>query len=180
MEGTMKALLMYAPYDFRYEDVPIPQIDDDEILVQVLGWKIPWRMDRLPTPVFLGFPGGSAGKESTCNVGDLGLIPGLERFPGGGHGDLFQYYCLENPHGQRSLRSTGLQRGGNDLATGQQFWVANPINKFSAAAAAKLLQSCLTLCDPIDGSPPGSTIPGILQARTLEWIAISFSKESEK
>ena len=45
----------------------------------------------------------------------------------------------------------------------------------AAAAAAKLLQSCLTLCDPIDGSPPGSPVPGILQARTLEWVAISFS-----
>ena len=44
-----------------------------------------------------------------------------------------------------------------------------------AAAAAKSLQSCLTLCNPIDGSPPGSPIPGILQARTLEWVAISFS-----
>ena len=44
-----------------------------------------------------------------------------------------------------------------------------------AAAAAKSLQSCLTLCDPIDGSPPGSSTPGTLQARTLEWIAISFS-----
>jgi len=43
------------------------------------------------------------------------------------------------------------------------------------AAAAKLLQSCPTLCDPIDGSPPGSPVPGILQARTLEWVAISFS-----
>ena len=43
------------------------------------------------------------------------------------------------------------------------------------AAAAKWLQSCPTLCDPIDGSPPGSPVPGILQARTLEWIAISFS-----
>ena len=43
------------------------------------------------------------------------------------------------------------------------------------AAAAKSLQSCLTLCDPIDGSPPGSFVPGILQARTLEWAAISFS-----
>ena len=43
------------------------------------------------------------------------------------------------------------------------------------AAAAKSLQSCLTLCDPIDGSPPGSPVPGILQARTLEWVAISFS-----
>ena len=44
-----------------------------------------------------------------------------------------------------------------------------------AAAAAKSLQSCPTLCDPIDGSPPGSPVPGILQARTLEWVAISFS-----
>ena len=47
-----------------------------------------------------------------------------------------------------------------------------------AAAAAKSVQSCPTLCDPIDGSPPGSPIPGILQARTLEWVAISFSKVS--
>ena len=45
----------------------------------------------------------------------------------------------------------------------------------AAAAAAKSLQLCLTLCDPRDGSPPGSPIPGILQARTLEWVAISFS-----
>ena len=44
-----------------------------------------------------------------------------------------------------------------------------------AAAAAKSLQSCLTLCDLIDGSPPGPAVPGILQARTLEWVAISFS-----
>ena len=46
---------------------------------------------------------------------------------------------------------------------------------FAAAAAAKSFQSCLTLWDPIDGSPPGSPVPGILQARTLEWVAISFS-----
>ena len=45
----------------------------------------------------------------------------------------------------------------------------------AAAAAAKLLQSCPTLCNPIDGSPPGCPVPGILQARTLEWVAISFS-----
>ena len=45
----------------------------------------------------------------------------------------------------------------------------------AAAAAAKSLQSCLTLCDPIDSSPPGSTVLGILQARTLEWVAVSFS-----
>ena len=47
-------------------------------------------------------------------------------------------------------------------------------NRF-AAAAAKSLQSCPTLCDPMDGSPPGSAVPGILQTRTLEWVAISFS-----
>ena len=51
----------------------------------------------------MGFPGGSNGKESTCNVGDLGLIPGMGIFPGGGHGNPFQYSCLENLYGQRSL-----------------------------------------------------------------------------
>ena len=45
----------------------------------------------------------------------------------------------------------------------------------AAATAAKSLQSCPTLCDPIDGNPPGSPVPGILQARTLEWVAVSFS-----
>ena len=45
----------------------------------------------------------------------------------------------------------------------------------AAAAAARSLQSCLTLCNPIDSSPPGSAVPGILQAKTLEWVAISFS-----
>ena len=50
----------------------------------------------------MGFPGGSDGKESACNAGDLGLIPGLGRSPGG-HGNPLQYSCLENSHGQRSL-----------------------------------------------------------------------------
>ena len=50
-----------------------------------------------------------------------------------------------------------------------------PTAVFLPAAAAKSRQSCLTLCNPIDGSPPGSPVPGILQARTLEWVAISFS-----
>ena len=56
-------------------------------------------------------------------------------------------------------------------------WInkVNQVKLIAAAAAAKSLQSCPTLCDPIDGSPPGSAVPGILQARTLEWVAISFS-----
>ena len=57
----------------------------------------PWRRDRPPTPVFLGFPGGSYGKESACNAGDLGSILGWGRSPGGGHGNPLQYSCLENP-----------------------------------------------------------------------------------
>ena len=58
--------------------------------------KIPWRRDRLPTQVFLGFPCGSAGQESTCNAGDLGLIPRLGKSPGEGKGYPLQYSGLEN------------------------------------------------------------------------------------
>ena len=70
------------------------------------------------------------------------------------------------------------------IINSQSFWIwlckllwQLGIRKYisAAAAAAKSLQSCPTLCDPIDGSPPGSPVPGILQARTLEWVAISFS-----
>ena len=59
----------------------------------------------------------------------------------------------------------------------QEYWSGVPLPSptIYSAAAAKLPQSCLTLCDPIDGSPLGSSVPGILQARTLEWVAISFS-----
>ena len=65
------------------------------------------------------FPGGSDSKESNCNAGDLGLIPGLGRFPGGGHGNLLQCSCLENPHGERSLvdYSPWGYRVGHDWAT---------------------------------------------------------------
>ena len=65
--------------------------------------RSPGKRNRLPTPVFLGFPDGSAGKESVCNAGDPDSIPGLGRSPGEGHGNPFQYSCLENTHGQRSL-----------------------------------------------------------------------------
>ena len=67
-----------------------------ETWVQFLGLKIPWRRDRLPTPVLLDFPCGSAGKESACNAGDLGSIPGLGRSPGEGKGYPFQCSGLEN------------------------------------------------------------------------------------
>ena len=68
---------------------------------------------------------------------------------------------------------------GKTIALTRQTFVGKVMsllfNILSAAVAAKSLQSCPTLGDPIDGSPPGSSVPGILQARTLEWVAISFS-----
>ena len=70
-----------------------------------------------------------------------------------------------------SVWFTSSQDIGNKEPPHDGGWNAAP-----AAAAANSLQSCPTLCDPIDGSPPGSPVPGILQARTLEWVAISFSK----
>ena len=60
----------------------------------------------LITSGYMGFPGGSDSRESTCNAGNLGSVPGLGRSPGGGHGNPFWYSCLENPHGQRSWWTT--------------------------------------------------------------------------
>ena len=59
-----------------------------ETPVQFLGQEDPLEKDRLPTPVFMGFPGSSNGTESACNARDLGSVPGLGRSPGGGHGNL--------------------------------------------------------------------------------------------
>ena len=75
--------------------------------------KIPWRRDRLPTPVFVDFPGGSESIESACNAGDSSSIPGWGRSPGAGHGNPHQYSCLENPawtDEPGGLQSTGSQR----------------------------------------------------------------------
>ena len=77
-------------------------------------WKIPWRRDRLPTLEFLDFPGGSAGKESSCNVGDLGSIPGLRRPPAEGKGYPLQYYGLEN---SRDCIVHGITKNGTLFAT---------------------------------------------------------------
>ena len=82
--------------------------------------------------------------------------------------------CISNGKSSRLFKGSG-----TDICLIVQRLIHVPRRQegryWTAAAAAKLLQSCPTLCDPIDGSPPGSPIPGILQARTLEWAAISFS-----
>ena len=103
-----------------------------------------------PPPVFLDFRGGSDGKESACNAGDLGSIPSSGRSPGGGHGNSFQYSCLKNPSGQRSL--TGYSPWGRkelDMTEGLSTFGINSV-QFSSVA-----QSCLTLCDPMNRSTPG-------------------------
>ena len=67
------------------------------------------------TAINMGFPDSPDSKESACNAGDLGSIPGLERSPGGGHGNPLQYFCLENLHAQRSL--AGYSHGVTELDT---------------------------------------------------------------
>ena len=96
-------------------------------------------------------------KNPPANAGDSGLISGSGRSPGEGNDNPLQYSCLGNPMNRGAWRA-----------------VVHGIIKESDIAA-KSLQSCPTLCDPIDSSPPGSPVPGILQARTREWVAISFS-----
>ena len=74
-----------------------------ETLVWFLGWQDPLEEGMATHSNILGLPGGSDGKESTCNAGDPSLIPGLGRSPGEGNSNPLQYWCLENPHGQRSM-----------------------------------------------------------------------------
>ena len=73
------------------------------------------------------------------------------------------------------LLLVNLNKGNGGYTWEREKWSIKENAAAATATAAKLLQSCPTLCDPIDGSPPGSPVPGILQARTLEWVAISFS-----
>ena len=81
-----------------------------ETLVQFLGREVPLAKDRLPTPVFLGFPGGSVGKESACDEGDPGSIPGLGRSPGEGKGYPLQYSGLENSMGPRGCKRSDMTK----------------------------------------------------------------------
>ena len=113
----------------------------------------------------LGFPGSADGKESACNAGDQGSIPGSGRSPGGGHGNRFQYSYLENPQGQRN--SVGFNPWDHEkLDTTDPFSHTCVLSHFS----------CVTFCDAVDCSPPGSSDHNILQARILEWVAIPFSR----
>ena len=109
-------------------------------------------------------------KNPPANAGDLrdsSSMPGWGRCPpGGGHGNPLQYSYLENPMDRGAWQATvhGIAKSWT--------WLKQLSMHAAATATAKSLQSCPTLCNPIDSSPSGSTIPGILQARTLEWVSM--------
>ena len=139
-----------------------------------------------------GLPWWLNGKVSTCNAGDTDSIPGSARSPGGGHGNPLQYSCLGNHTdwgawwaavhkvaknlkwlGTHMCVLLGLLLGCvfhyTDLFCCQYYTVLITLSEWVIVA-----QSCLTLCSPMDCSPPGSFVHGILQARMLEWVAICF------
>ena len=122
------------------------------------------------------------------NIRDVDSIPGSGRSPGGAHGNPLQYSCLKNPTDrgvwQATVHMVAKSRTQlkqfsihvhRELSNGRSRLEKRKMLISAPAAAAKSLQSCPTLCDPLDGSPPGSPVSGILQVRTLEWVAISFS-----
>ena len=123
----------------------------------------------------IDFPGGLDSKESACNAGDPGSIPGLGRYPGDGNGNPLQCILPGEFHGQRSLGGyiefMGSQRVGHD-------WLTLTYAQFYIWMKVKVSQSCPTFCDPMDYNPPGFSVHLILQAGILEWVAIPFSRES--
>ena len=119
----------------------------------------------------LDFPGGSGVKNLLAKCRRHGFDHQLGRCPLGEE-IVTPVFLPGQSHGQRSLLGYspwGLRVGHAGAHTILQYNVLKRKNY-----AAKSLQSCLTLCDPIDGSPPGSPVPGVFQARVLEWVAISF------
>ena len=163
--------------------------------------KIRWRRDRLPIPLFFGFPAGSAGKESaynteTCVQSLVGRIPWRrERLP------TPAFW----PRGYHGL-SIGSQRGIHDWLTftffpehsfsflivlpscqslipktlKSYFFFLSLIQWVCACVRAKSLQLCPTLCNPMDCSPPGASVHGILQARALEWVTMLLLRGSSQ
>ena len=105
---------------------------------------------------------------------DTNSIPVLGRSPRVGNGNPLQYSCCENSMDRGAWQGTLHRVAESDITDSLR--MSKEIEGTQIiTATAKSLQSCPTLCDPIDGSPPGFPVPRILQARTLEWVAISFS-----
>ena len=119
----------------------------------------------------------------------MGSVLGLWRYPGEGNGHPLQYSCLENFMDRGSMDSRSLQATVVKSQTWLSYWAHTQshlrmnfafLKNSSICAPVKVLvaQSCPTLCNPIDCSPLGSSVHGILQARILEWVVIPFSRGS--
>ena len=143
-----------------------------------------------------GLPPWLNGKESGCNVGDTGSIPGSGRSPGGGHGNPFQYNCLENPMDRETwwatvhrITESWTTEWARMQARVEQIywhhfpraWIFRPVHCFCrqhaiacliATCMHAKLQSCIWLCNPMDSSQPGSSVHRILQAEY--WSGLSF------
>ena len=125
--------------------------------------KTPWRRDSLSTPVFLGFRGGSDGKESACNAGDLGSIPELGRSPGQRHGNLLQCSCLANPHGQRRLVGCS-PWGRSESDTTKRLHFHFSLSCIGEGNGNPLQCSCLE--NTRDGGAWWAAVYGVAQSRT--------------
>ena len=116
----------------------------------------------------MGFSGGSDSKESTCNVGDLGLIPGLGRSPGEGNGNPLQYSCLENPHGQRNLAGYSLW-GCEEQDTTERLSMASHAGPGEAPGEMPHVIAPLTLAARGAGrtAAPGEAVQGLAAWQNL-------------
>ena len=123
--------------------------------------KFPWRRNRLPTPVFLGFPGGSDSKESVCSAKDLGSIPGLGISPGRKHGNALQCSYLENSCGKRSLAGYS-PWGHKESDMSEQISIAHWIETFNCG-------KCFILLSMEDFWKFPANIHGVAKSRT--WLS---------
>ena len=133
---------------------------------RLIPWirKIPWRRECQPTPVFL--PGECHGQRSL-----VGYSSGVAE------SWTWLSHTHTNTHTHTKTKKTSTQK--TKLKTNSKIGDWNlPVT--CASICAKMLQSCLALCDPMDWSPPGSSVHGILQARILEWVAMPSSRESSQ
>ena len=155
------------------------------------SWSVSFTSSSHPIICALDFPWGSAGKESACNAGDLGSIPGMERSPGGGKGYQLQFSGLENSMGysawgcKESDTTEQLSRHFTSSVhifmflsqvtvipgvLRQSLTTLNPL--LLESSCCSVTKSCLTLCNPMDCSSTGSSVQGISQVRT--WNGLPF------
>ena len=148
-----------------------------ETLVQFLGQEDPWRRDRLPTAVFLGFPGGSDSKETICNAGDLGLIPVLGRSPWRRAWQPTPIFLPGESHGLRSL--AGYSQLGHQVPYMTERLSTAPHGQNTLRLVCVRVHSHVRVfVTPRMVAHQAPLSVKFFQARILEWVTISFSRAS--